>query len=59
MKHNQTTCTCPAYNFPHRLDSGECKKIYNSDNSQSNREFKAEQLQELDRIEARAINGGY
>lgn len=24
MKHNQTTCYCNAYNFPHRKHSGKC-----------------------------------
>ena len=56
MKYTQTTCTCPAYKFPHRLDSGECKVLYNSNSEQSYREFKAEQLQEFDRTEARGIN---
>jgi hypothetical protein len=22
-------CRCTAYKFPHRLDSGECRKLYN------------------------------
>lgn len=26
MKRKQTTCTCPAYPFPHRRGSGECGK---------------------------------
>lgn len=59
MKYVQITCNCPAYKFPHRLDSGECKKLYNSDSEQSYRDFKAEQLQEFDRTEAAAINGKY
>lgn len=24
------TCNCSAYSFPHRLDSGECRKLYNA-----------------------------
>ena len=33
--------------------------VDNSNSEQSYRDFKAEQLQEFDRTEARAINGGY
>lgn len=28
-KRKQTTCNCKAYEFPHRLDSGKCRKLYN------------------------------
>lgn len=23
-------CTCAAYGFPHRLDSGKCRELYNA-----------------------------
>lgn len=26
----QITCRCPAYSFPHRLDSKACRELYNS-----------------------------
>ena len=28
-KRKQVTCTCEAYTFPHRLDSGKCRELYN------------------------------
>lgn len=28
-KRKQTTCRCEAYPFPHRLDSGKCRELYN------------------------------
>lgn len=28
-KRKQVTCTCEAYKFPHRLDSGKCRELYN------------------------------
>lgn len=28
-KRKQITCNCKAYKFPHRLDSGKCRKLYN------------------------------
>ena len=24
-------CTCEAYRFPHRLDSGKCRALYNAE----------------------------
>lgn len=30
-KHNQTTCRCAAYPFPHRRDSKACRELYNSE----------------------------
>ena len=33
-------CTCPAYNFPHRMDSGKCREMYNE---QAPEESEAEQ----------------
>jgi hypothetical protein len=30
IKRKQVTCRCEAYRFPHRLDSKECKALYNS-----------------------------
>ena len=56
MKYTNKVCDCPACEDEHELDCEECAEYYNQ---QSNREFKAEQLQEFDRTEARAINGGY
>lgn len=29
-KHNQKTCRCKAYPFPHRLDGGKCREFYNN-----------------------------
>ena len=29
-KRGQPMCTCPAYSFPHRLDSKACKELYDS-----------------------------
>lgn len=29
MKRQQTNCHCSAYKFVHRLDSGECRRLYN------------------------------
>ncbi len=28
-KRKQITCNCEAYKFPHRLDSGKCRELYN------------------------------
>ena len=28
-KRKQITCNCEAYSFPHRLDSGKCRELYN------------------------------
>lgn len=53
MKRNQKTCNCPAYNFPHRLDSKACKELYDSDSEES---YKDTRLQDFDRTEAKAIN---
>lgn len=30
-RRNQITCTCQAYDFPHRLDSGQCRRFYNAE----------------------------
>lgn len=30
-RHNQTTCRCAAYPFPHRQDSKACRELYNSE----------------------------
>lgn len=30
MKRKQINCHCSAYPFVHRLDSGECRKLYNA-----------------------------
>ncbi len=27
----QTTCYCEAYPFPHRIDSGKCRELYNAE----------------------------
>jgi len=29
-KRKQITCNCEAYKFPHRLDSGKCRELYNN-----------------------------
>lgn len=28
VRHNQVTCHCPAYSFPHRHGSGKCSGAY-------------------------------
>lgn len=28
-RRNQVTCNCEAYPFPHRLDGGKCRELYN------------------------------
>lgn len=56
----QKTCTCPAREFPHRLDELSCRDLYNSGSDEtymSRRELNAELLSDFDRTEARAING--
>lgn len=30
-KRKQVTCRCGAYAWPHRLDSGACRVLYNSE----------------------------
>jgi len=29
IKRKQVTCRCEAYAWPHRLDSGKCRELYN------------------------------
>lgn len=31
IKRKPKPCTCKAYPFPHRLDGGKCKDLYNSE----------------------------
>ena len=30
IKRKQVTCRCEAYAWPHRLDGGKCRELYNS-----------------------------
>ena len=52
------TCDCEAYIFPHRLDGGRCRELYNNENtdSESHAEWSASMLALFDRTEAQAIN---
>jgi hypothetical protein len=52
----QITCRCPAYKFPHRLDSLKCKELYDSGSEETYTDNNAELLRDFDRTEARAIN---
>lgn len=38
-KHKQKTCNCAAYAFPHRLDSGKCRELYNEECEREAKEF--------------------
>lgn len=49
-------CNCSAYNFPHRLDSGKCRELYNSNSDESYREFNKNMLRDFNRTEAHSIN---
>ena len=49
-------CNCPAYAFPHRLDSGECKALYNSGSDATYEDYRKDIVRDFDRTEARAIN---
>ena len=33
-KRKQITCRCAAYPWPHRLDSGKCRDLYNESKSE-------------------------
>lgn len=35
QKRKQVNCHCCAYPFVHRLDSGKCKELYNSNSEKS------------------------
>ena len=52
------TCNCKAYSFPHALDGGKCRALYNNENSdsESHAEWSASMLAQFDRTEAQAIN---
>ena len=47
-------CNCDAYKFPHRLDSGKCKELYN--HSDISEDYKAGMLRDFERSEAQAYN---
>ena len=47
-------CNCPAYSWPHRLDGGACKALYNSD--VLTEDYRAGIVRDFDKTEARAIN---
>ena len=49
-------CNCPAYAFPHRLDSGKCAALYNSGSDETYQDYRKEIVRDFDRTEANAIN---
>jgi len=51
-------CRCPAYPFPHRLDSAKCKELYDSGSEKTYENYKVEAVRDFDRTESRAINRG-
>jgi hypothetical protein len=53
MKRKQVTCNCPAYKFPHRMDSKACKELYDSGSDET---YKDTSLRDFDSTEAKAIN---
>lgn len=55
-KRGKPVCSCPAYPFVHRLDSGKCKELYDSGSDETYENYKAEIVRDFDREEARAIN---
>lgn len=44
-------CNCDAYDFPHRLDGGDCRKAYNREDDDV-----AEIARDFERTEAQAYN---
>ena len=56
VKPKPKPCTCPAYKFPHRLDSAKCKELYDGGSAETYENYKAELLRDFEREEARAIN---
>lgn len=53
-KVKQVNCNCAAYDFPHRLDSGECKTFYNNEFITDS--YKAGIARDFERTEAQAYN---
>ena len=49
-------CYCPAYKWPHRLDGGECKALYNGGSDATYQDYRKEIVRDFDRVEAQAIN---
>lgn len=47
-------CNCSAYKFPHRIDSGACRELYN--HADISEDFKAGMARDFERTEARAYN---
>lgn len=41
-ERNQKPCTCPAYPFPHRQDSGKCRELYNASKVEPIEDFYSE-----------------
>ena len=55
-KSGKKVCNCPAYSWPHRLDSGECKILYDSGSKLTYEDYSKEIVRDFDRAEASAIN---
>jgi len=47
-------CTCSAYRWPHKLDEGLCKDLYNATDGEA--DYRVEIMRDFDRTEAQAIN---
>ena len=49
-------CNCPAYAWPHRLDGGACKNLYNSGSDKTYEDYRKDIVRDFDKTEAKAIN---
>ena len=47
-------CNCPAYAFPHRLESKACRELYNAE--VLSEDYRNSMMRDFDRTEAKAIN---